>query len=225
MYVQYHNASITKRRWFVVLMLFIIYPLGLYFLWNTVRFRKTSRIVLTILFFPWFLFWSWIVYTFIYGWNHADEVRTTLATQQQPQVATVAPTTTPAPSPSTDVIPTPDNIDERSFGALVAGVVNDPVDGQKQEPQAQVPQTVASIEVSSGNYVFGKDIPPGTYDIEAIQGYGTISSSGTMGINGSFSADMNDGDQGFMATFKNATFNKGEMMRVNGSLVVRLTKH
>ena len=68
---------------------------------------------------------------------------------------------------------------------------------------------------SSGNYVVGKDIERGIYDIIAVKGNGNISSDNMFdgGINEVFGTS---GDELYVKEFKNAYFNDNVQLTVSG---------
>ena len=68
---------------------------------------------------------------------------------------------------------------------------------------------------SSGNYVVGKDIERGIYDVIAVKGNGNISSDNMFegGINEVFGTS---GDGFYVKEFKNAYFNDDVQLTVSG---------
>lgn len=50
------RPGLTDRSWFVILMLFIIFPVGLVLMWRKEKFSKAGRIILTIIGTCWLLF-------------------------------------------------------------------------------------------------------------------------------------------------------------------------
>lgn len=71
--------------------------------------------------------------------------------------------------------------------------------------------------LSAGTYVVGKDINPGTYNIERTEGYGVVS-----GSNG-FSMSQVFGDDGYsVAEYKNAELIQGSKLEVSGTLKIKL---
>lgn len=72
-----------------------------------------------------------------------------------------------------------------------------------------------TIELSNGSYVAGIDIPAGTYDLEAVSGYGIFSSNCvTMSIG---IWDESPGD----ATYKNLPLIHGEKFTIESGVTIR----
>lgn len=51
-----HKTPLSTRPWFVCLLTFVFYPVGVFLMWKHHTFKKPIKIVLTILFLPWFAF-------------------------------------------------------------------------------------------------------------------------------------------------------------------------
>jgi hypothetical protein len=80
-----------------------------------------------------------------------------------------------------------------------------------------------TIELSSGNYIAGEDFIAGRYDIVAVSGKGTVSSS-NMNINAMIGAekDLNDLTAKYYETeYRNITLNEGITLKIDG-VTVRL---
>ena len=55
------KASLVQRDWFVVLMLIICFPVGLYLMWKQRKWDKATRIAVTI---SWFIYCGFVVYVY-----------------------------------------------------------------------------------------------------------------------------------------------------------------
>lgn len=72
------------------------------------------------------------------------------------------------------------------------------------------------ITLTSGNYTAGKDFPTGTYTIEAISGYGNVSSSNLYngGLN-EIMAPNGSGNSDTVSSYKNVNLPKGTTLTVS----------
>ena len=78
-----------------------------------------------------------------------------------------------------------------------------------------------SVELTSGNYVVGTDLPAGTYDVEAVSGNGNVSSDNM--YDGGLNEILGDGSDGFsISKFKNANLEEGVTLTISG-VTVKLT--
>ena len=72
------------------------------------------------------------------------------------------------------------------------------------------------VTLTSGNYTAGKSFPAGTYTVEAISGYGNVSSSNMYagGLN-QIMAPAGTQDSSAISTYKNAKFPAGTTLTVS----------
>lgn len=75
------------------------------------------------------------------------------------------------------------------------------------------------IELSSGNFIAGKDFEPGVYTITCVSGSGNVSSDNMYdgGLNEIMSVDTSNGFG--ITTFNNAVFDEGAELKVSGCTI------
>lgn len=98
-------------------------------------------------------------------------------------------------------------------------VVNLSCDAASKEPLVPRSQEISeTIELESGEYISGTDFPAGTYDVEAIDGGGTVVSTNSPESGGiiSFMSDNH------ITLYKNIDLPDGETLFIYG-LTIRLT--
>ncbi len=96
-------------------------------------------------------------------------------------------------------------------------------DAKKEETKKEeVKQEHYECDLTAGNYTAGKDIPVGTYNIEATAGSGNVSSSNMYsgGINEIMGAEVNGYNQ---QTFSGLKMEEGVVLSLSGDVVLHLT--
>ena len=79
------------------------------------------------------------------------------------------------------------------------------------------------ITLTSGNYVIGKDIEPGIYDIIAVDEDGLVRTNDYK-INNLFGIDESKRDLGYLKDFKNAKLEEGQTLEVDGVTIKLVSK-
>ena len=93
-------------------------------------------------------------------------------------------------------------------------------DKEVQEKKEKEPD---GITLTSGNYVVGVDIEPGTYDIIAIDDDGIVRTDDYK-INNLFGVDESKRDVGYLKDFKNAKLEEGQTLKVDGVTIKLVSK-
>lgn len=111
------------------------------------------------------------------------------------------------------------------LGAMLGGG-DDSSDSDKEtkEKTEQVEEVSEpyTVQLTSGNYTAGIDIPIGKYNITAISGKGNVSSSNL--YNGGINAMMgiDDGSGLYEATFNNLDLSKDVILTISGGVTIEL---
>lgn len=66
------KPPIASKTWFVILMLLIFFPVGVYLMWKQKKFKKALRIILSIILGIWFAFWALIFVALLIPCDHSD---------------------------------------------------------------------------------------------------------------------------------------------------------
>lgn len=76
------------------------------------------------------------------------------------------------------------------------------------------------MEIGSGKYVFGKNIPVGSYDLKALSGSGMLSWK----IDGDFGFESFGVEEGDAKTYYNMSGEEGDFFMLENNVVVEITK-
>lgn len=91
----------------------------------------------------------------------------------------------------------------------------------KESPKVEENIGAFDIELGSGHYEAGVDIPKGTYTLTAISGTGNVSSSNM--YSGGLNEMMGVDNESYIPVFNNMKMNKGVVLSISGG--VRLALH
>jgi len=189
------KTAFVFEKWFVWLMLFIVPPVGIVFLWINEKFSQTTKVLLTILFVFYLFFYVPFTTGFTTGFFGLSS-----ETTQPEQTQTVAAEQMPEEKATADKAAA-DKAAADEAAALAA----------KPAP--------VSIDLGAGVYIAGEDIPVGKYDITLVSGDSNFFADTASGhINEIFGTRSN-----YIQTYKNATFKKGNEIEVTGDLIINLT--
>jgi|LSQX01.3.fsa_nt_gb type IV secretory pathway VirB10-like protein len=92
-----NKQKLTEKNWFVILLLILLWPVGLFFMWKNRVFSKTVRIIIS----------SVLILLLIIGFAMSKDVSTATKPMEQPAPATST-TTKPKPAPQPEQKPAPE---------------------------------------------------------------------------------------------------------------------
>ena len=108
------------------------------------------------------------------------------------------------------------------FGLAACGGGSDGGNADKPDTSTEA----YSVQLTSGNYTAGIDIPIGVYNVTAVSGSGNVSSSNMYegGINSAMGAeDVDDPYDMYEQTFSNLDMAKDVVLSVSGGVTIELT--
>ena len=68
--------KITSKTWFVILLLFVFFPAGVFFMWKHKKFHKVVRVIASIILGINFAFWGLIIFAMLLPCDHEWEAAT-----------------------------------------------------------------------------------------------------------------------------------------------------
>jgi hypothetical protein len=211
------QTKFYQQTWFILTMLAVFFPIGIFLLWKYNKFKEPYKIILTLAscFVSSFvmIFSCAIVYTIL----NYDVVSANIKAQEarESQKAkdalilktTIKPTSTPTSTQKAILEPTQEP-------AVTATPTKEttPTPEPKAEP----------IILGNGNFMAGRDFPAGTYDIVAVKGGGNVQSSNA--FEGGINAIMGKGKgEMYEEEYKNIELPQGVTVTID-RVTVKLIK-
>ncbi len=190
---QKQEVKFYYKKWFVILWLVLLAPLGIFLLWKSPLFTKRGKQIGTGISVVWFVF---IMLQpappsaeSTYDIKSAEITYTTEDIPAKKAVYEEAKTYTTATS-----------------GEYVIGTApKDLVTGNEKEFTTS----------QSGNYTAGTDFPAGVYDIEVVSGNGNVMGTGLNEIMG-VGTGLGAVDDMYVSSYDNKTFADGDTLEVSG---------
>lgn len=181
------------KKWFVILWLVLITPIGLLLLWKSPSFTQKGKKVAAIVSAIWF-----VILLLIPGPPSAESSYDLMSSEI---------------TYTTDDIPAQEAVYEDAkiystemSGEYVIGTApKDLVTGDEEE----------FTTAQSGKYTAGTDFAAGVYDIEVVSGNGNVQGSGLNEIMGAGTGYAGIDDM-YVAKYDNKTFNEGDTLEVSG---------
>lgn len=95
-----NKQPISKTPWFVITLLIVFFPVGLYLMWHNNLFKEKTRFIVSGVL-------AFFLVVGLFSPNTSADSSTQIASKPTPTAVAVTPTPTPAPTPTPTPKPTP----------------------------------------------------------------------------------------------------------------------
>lgn len=129
------KQPISKTPWFVITLLIVFFPVGLYLMWHNNLFKEKTRFIVSGVL-------AFFLVVGLFSPNTSADSSTQIASKPTPTAVAVTPTPTPAPTPTPTPKPTP-----------TPAPTPDPTIEQTQPEEAPAVASEYSAPASSGTYI------------------------------------------------------------------------
>lgn len=181
------------KKWFVILWLFLITPIGWLLLWKSPNFTSKGKKIAAIISAIWFA-----VLLLIPGPPTAESSYDVMSSE-------ITYTTEDIPAQEAVYEDAKTYSTEMSGEYVIGTAPKDLVTGEEEE----------FTTAQSGTYTAGSDFAPGVYDIEAVSGNGNVQGTGLNEIMGAGTGYAGIDDM-YVAKYDNKTFKEGDTLEVSG---------
>lgn len=181
------------RKWFVILWLFLITPIGLILLWKSPSFTLKGKKIATVISVVWF-----IILLFAPKPPTAESSYDVMSSE-------ITYTTEDIPAQAAVYEDAKTYSTEMSGEYVIGTAPKDLTTGNEEE----------FTTAQSGTYTAGTDFPAGVYDIEAVSGNGNVQGTGLneiMGVGTGYAGI----DDMYVNKYDNKTFEDGDTLELSG---------
>lgn len=210
------NQKLSEQTWFVVLMIWLFFPVGLFFMWKNRKFHIVVRGLITA------AYSLAILSTIIAAFQSIVPSSPKASTETYSSNTTTndsllddsyTDTTSNSVSNST---PASDVVKETD---KTSGI--EPVTIQESGVVATSSETYET-DLTAGNYTVGIDIPAGTYTLTAKNGLGTVYNSNAYGDGINEVMGTTEGGSS-IKELNNVNFESGDVLTLSSTLVLHIT--
>ncbi len=187
------NTKFYYKKWFVIIWLILLAPLGIFLAWKSPSFTPKGKKVAIIISAVWFVI--------------------VLLAPEPPKAESTYDVKSSEITYKTEDIPAKEAVyeDAESYTTELSGEYTIGVSPKELSTGEEESFTTAQ----SGNYIAGTDFPAGVYDIVAIEGNGNVMGTGLNEIMG-VGTGVSSIDEMYVTKYDNHEFKEGDNLKVSG---------